>query len=63
MCVCDYKKFGYFQRLKPLKSTKNRKKMLHFYQRLINAEVLLKAIETYTHKDGYYFFLHALNHQ
>ena len=31
------------------------KKMLHFYQRLINVKVLLKAVETYTHKDAYYF--------
>ena len=48
--------------------------MLHFYQRLINVKVdsqnkyinvkvLLKATETYTHNDAYYFFLHALNHR
>ena len=39
------------------------KKMLHFYQWLINVKVLLKAVETYTHKDAYYFFLHALIHR
>ena len=39
------------------------KKMLNFYQWLINVKVLLKAVETYTHKDAYYFFLHALIHR
>ena len=39
------------------------KKMLHFYQWLKNVEILLKAVETYTHKDAYYVFLHALNRQ
>ena len=42
---------------------KKKKKMLHFYQWLINVKVLLKAVETYTHKDAYYFFLHALIHR
>ena len=41
------------------------KKIAHLYQRLINVEILLKTVETYTHKCrlkyAYYFFPHALN--